>query len=312
MNITIQKYYPKNAITWNAFIKQSCNGTFLLDRNFMNYHQDRFEDASLMVYYNDKLVACVPGNSVGDQFYSHQGLTYGGVFMKLETSNELMIAILTEIIFYLKTHYLSVEIRWQPAIYNKHHLHTIKQIEFLDFNTYQALHNLHLNLRNEFNISSKKTSGYRNGKFDELRLVINNDFKIFWDDILEPQLKARHQTSPVHSLAEIELLASRFPDQIKQFLVYESDNLLAGVTFFIKGTIVKSQYAAATLDGMKKSALDFLYIEASKKFKDLNYNYIDYGHVNESDGSVNRGLQRFKEELGAINQPVFRSRWSKI
>ncbi|GAK94782.1 hypothetical protein JCM19298_357 [Nonlabens ulvanivorans] len=278
----------------------------------MDYHEDRFEDASLMVYDDDILVACIPGNRVGDQFYSHQGLTYGGVFMKLETSKKLMNAILTEVIFYLKVHYLTVEIRWQPVIYNHHHMETIKQFEFLDFITFQALNNLYVDLRTEYNISSKKTSGYRNGKFDNLRLVVNNEFRIFWNDILKPQLKARHQSSPVHTVAEMELLSSRFPNHIKQFLIYERNELLAGVTFFIKGAIVKSQYAAATIDGMKKSALDFLYIEASKDFKDHDYHFIDYGHVNDSDGTINRGLQRFKEELGAINQPVYRSKWSKI
>ncbi|EAS19343.1 gamma-carotene hydroxylase [Flavobacteria bacterium BBFL7] len=312
MNITIQKYYPKNAIAWNTFIRHSCNGTFLLNRNFMDYHQDRFEDASLMVYDNDLLVACVPGNEVGDHFYSHQGLTYGGIFMKVDLSIELLKAIVTDVVFYLKSQYLAIQIKWQPEIYNSHHVSTIEQFNILGFNTVHALHNLHVDLKSEIKISSKKTSGYRNGKFDHLTLKINNDFSAFWNAVLQPQLKARHQAHPVHSIEEIELLASRFPNQIKQSLVYQDDELIAGVTFFIKGNIVKSQYAAATIKGMKTSALDYLYIEMTKDFKDQNYQYIDYGHVNEIDGTINRGLQRFKEELGAINQPVFSSQWSKI
>lgn len=278
----------------------------------MDYHQDRFKDASLMIYQDAILVACVPGNSVGEQFYSHLGLTYGGIFMKSDISKEFMKRILTELIFYLKSNYLAVQFRWQPQIYNQHHVDTLDYFNFLDFNTFQSLNNLHVDLKADINISSKKTRGYRNGKFEKMRLEVNNDFKTFFDKILIPQLSARHQASPVHTIAEIELLSSRFPDQIKQFMVFEEKEPLAGVIFFKKGQIIKSQYAAATIEGMNKSALDYLYIEATKDFKDQNCYFIDYGHVNENDGTINRGLQRFKEELGAINQPVYRSQWNKV
>ena len=43
------------ADAWNHFVAQSKNGTFLLDRRYMDYHADRFEDHSLMVYRQGKL-----------------------------------------------------------------------------------------------------------------------------------------------------------------------------------------------------------------------------------------------------------------
>lgn len=278
----------------------------------MDYHNDRFQDASLMIYNGEQLIACIPGNQVNRQFYSHQGLTYGGFIFIKHINDELLESVLHKTVAYLQQHYLRIEWRWQPEIYNPIHYKVLKIIEEKGFKNYQALHNLHVSLKEDITISSKKTVGYRNGKFDEMKLVVNNDFKTFWDQVLEPQLKARHDAKPVHSLAEIELLGSRFPNAIKQYLVYENEEPLAGVTFFVKGTIVKSQYAAATIQGMKKSALDFLYLEATQDFKDQGMDYIDYGHVNNPDGSINRGLQRFKEELGAVNQPVYRSQWTQL
>ena len=44
----------------------------------MDYHKDRFEDYSLMVFKDEKLVAVLPANRVEDKLFSHQGLTYGG------------------------------------------------------------------------------------------------------------------------------------------------------------------------------------------------------------------------------------------
>lgn len=312
MSTTIKKYQSNHVLEWNDFIKQSTNATFLIHRDFMEYHKDRFVDASFMVFHNDSLVACVAGNEVDKHFYSHQGLTYGGVFIKENLTAYLYELIIKESINYLKAHYISIQWRWQPEIYNSWHQQTIESMDNHGFKTVQILNNLHACLHTELDISSKKSVGYRNGKFDDMTLVINKDFKLFWEVILVPQLLARHQAKPVHSIKEITWLGANFPNQIKQYLVYEKGELLAGVTFFLKGTIAKSQYAAATLKGMKKSALDFLYLEATQDFKDAGFEFIDYGHVNDSDGSINRGLQRFKEELGAVNQLVYSSQWEKL
>src|SRR6185436_10904403 len=62
---------------WNALVAASPNGTFLLDRRFMGYHADRFEDASLLIARRGKLVAVLPANRQGERVASHAGLSYG-------------------------------------------------------------------------------------------------------------------------------------------------------------------------------------------------------------------------------------------
>ena len=113
-----------------------------------------------------------------------------------------------------------------------------------------------------------------------------------------PQLRARYASQPVHSLDEIELLASKFPENIVQHNLYREDQLLAGITFFIKNDIVKSQYTASSSLGLKINAVGYLYMEAMKEFQEKGFLLMDYGSVNEPDGSVNKGLLRFKKELG--------------
>ena len=41
------KYTAENKIEWDHFIATAKNATFLFQRDFMDYHQDRFEDFSL-------------------------------------------------------------------------------------------------------------------------------------------------------------------------------------------------------------------------------------------------------------------------
>ena len=74
----IVRYTPDMADEWNGFVAKSKNGTFLFDRRYMDYHNDRFEDYSLMVYRKNRLFALLPANRRDETFYSHQGLTYGG------------------------------------------------------------------------------------------------------------------------------------------------------------------------------------------------------------------------------------------
>ena len=85
----IKIYDGKAAIEWNEFIDKSRNGTFLFNRNYMDYHADRFQDFSLMAYKKNKLYAVLPANRVGDVLYSHQGLSYGGFI----TSSKLALSL---------------------------------------------------------------------------------------------------------------------------------------------------------------------------------------------------------------------------
>jgi len=50
MPFTVEKYTKIHYQVWNKFVAQAKNATFLFHRDFMEYHQDRFEDFSLLVF----------------------------------------------------------------------------------------------------------------------------------------------------------------------------------------------------------------------------------------------------------------------
>ena len=82
----IERYTDAQAGEWNAFVRSSKNGTFLFDRGYMDYHADRFADASLMCRRDGRLYALLPANRDGDALYTHQGLTYGGLVTGAEAT----------------------------------------------------------------------------------------------------------------------------------------------------------------------------------------------------------------------------------
>jgi hypothetical protein len=100
-NYTVKRYQEKDYVNWNAFISVAKNATFLFHRDFMDYHKDRFEDYSLMVYKDEKLVAVLPANRVEDVVYSHQGLTYGSLVYNEKVKLVSVIEFFNAILFYL-------------------------------------------------------------------------------------------------------------------------------------------------------------------------------------------------------------------
>lgn len=298
MSIQVQQYLLENAAEWNAFVKQSVNGSFLLERDFMDYHQERFEDHSLMMFIEGQLMCCIPAHVKEGVFYSHRGLSYAGLIISAAAVKNLD-KIVDALLEYVKgLAFAKAELQLPPISYQFLNKEIAAVLEHKGFISNRKSHNQSVALDQEIQVSPKKSIGYRNGKFEGLRMETTNDFRSFWEEVLIPQLAERYHSKPVHSLAEIELLAARFPENIIQYNVYREDALLAGITFFIKGNIVKSQYTASSPDGLKTDAVAYIYMEAMKEFKEKGCSLMDYGPVNEKDGSVNKGLQRFKKQLG--------------
>ena len=76
-----ERYTAAKAGEWDAFVKSAKNPLFMHQRNFMEYHADRFSDHSLMFYDEDKLEALLPANEKEGELISHGGLTYGGLIL---------------------------------------------------------------------------------------------------------------------------------------------------------------------------------------------------------------------------------------
>lgn len=84
--ITVQRYQNSDFTRWNSFVNDAKNSTFLFHRDFMEYHADRFEDFSLMLFdENQNIKAVFPANKINDTLFSHQGLTYGGLVLHDQT-----------------------------------------------------------------------------------------------------------------------------------------------------------------------------------------------------------------------------------
>lgn len=288
---------------WDTFVKECKNATFLFQRDFMEYHKDRFEDYSLLCFKNDKLIGVLPANINDKIVYSHQGLTYGGllVFEKLKF-RDFLLAFKSVLDFLDGNKIESLYTKQFPEMYT---LIPSEELEYLHFIMQSKLVKVDVSsslLLDNRNYSKDRLVGIKKGVKNGLVIKEVNEFEEFWDEILIPNLSSKYQVKPTHSCDEISLLKELFPDNIRQFNVYKENKIVAGTTLFINEHLVHSQYMSADSDKNILGSLDFLHDYLfTKVFSDKKI--FDFGISNENSGkNINEGLLYWKEGFGARTQ----------
>jgi hypothetical protein len=300
LSYNVIKYSSAYLDQWNELVSGSKNGTFLFYRDFMEYHNNRFEDYSLIIYSSTKVVAVFPANRVAGEVHSHQGLTYGSLIITDDPTIDAVDAIYTAIVHFLKADGITkLKIKSVPSIYHKR---PAFENDFFLYNNNATLYRKDMNLAIDFSkelcISKSKLKHFRRVSALGLEVRQDNNFEMFWDSVLVPRLQERYNVKPVHALQEIKLLHSRFPNNILQNNVYYNNEIVAGITIFNFGNVIKSQYGATTKEGEKVRALDYLFITLINEFK-TKASFFDMGTVSENEGkSYNKGLLNQKQELG--------------
>lgn len=286
---------------WNLFVAASKNGTFLFDRRFMDYHSDRFCDHSLLVYRDQRLYALLPANQKDDTLVSHGGLTYGGLVTDSRCSAKGVLDAFTAINEYLRQQgFRHVVYKAVPWIY-----HQLPAEE--DLYALTSVCHARLTIRDissaiigdrKMRFSESRKSGIRKAHRQGLTIAESTDFATFWQ-ILNENLTGKYGVRPVHSVAELELLHSRFPEKIRLYMVFDGETPVGGTLLFLTPQVLHTQYISANAFGKQHGAIDLLFDHLiNNTYKD--YPYIDFGKSTVSDSAdLNEQLIFQKEGFGA-------------
>lgn len=318
--IEIKRYIAgTDTEVWNQFVARSKQGTFLLHRSYMDYHSDRFADHSLMVYRNQKLYALLPANESEHTLYSHQGLTYAGLITTTQATTADICLVFRAINDYLREKgFKKVIYKPVPWIYATHPAEEDLYALFKECGAQIVARNISavIDLRHPTRWYNIRKSGAQKAKQAGIIIEASEDYEGFWE-ILSTNLRDTYNATPVHTLAEIEWLHKRFPQNIQLYLAREKDEtlpsgilqkgkLLGGTLLYIskKGVqdiskqVVHTQYISASEEGKKKHALDALFMYLIKE-RYQDFDYFDFGTSNEEGGKkLNASLIYQKEGFG--------------
>ena len=299
-SFSVLKYNPGLKKEWDDFVEKSKNGTFLFNRNYMDYHSHRFEDHSLMFYKGGRICALLPANIIGTTVYSHSGLTYGGLIMdrRLVTEDVLKIFRL------IKEYYLSMgfyKLIYKPVPHIYHKLPSEEDLYALFRNDGRIIgRNVSSTvlLSDRIRFRNIRKSGIRKAFKADLKVDRSFDFSSFWK-ILENNLKKKYSSAPVHSLEEIEKLSLLFPQNIQLFSAYEAEsNMVGGVVCYVTAGVAHVQYISASSFGLENGAIDLIFDYLLNTYF-TGYKYFDFGTSNEDKGRfLNESLIYQKEGFG--------------
>jgi len=298
--IEVVKYASNYKSLWDDFVSKANNGNFLFKRNYMDYHSDRFIDSSLLFFEDDALIAVMPANIADAVFYSHAGLTFGGIISdRKKMKIGLMLDLFDSLMVYLSQHRINTVI-YKPI---PHIYHTIPAEEDLyalfRYGAKLIRRDVSSSIRLDEPIPFSKTRkrGIKLAKKSGLTIKRTNDLETFMS-IVGEVLNSKHNAKPTHTSSEIASLAQKFPENIKLFAAYKDEIMVAGVIIYGRKPVVHGQYAASSDIGHKLRAADLLWESIITQYS-ARKGYFDFGISTEKGGSyLNRGLAAYKEGFG--------------
>lgn len=293
----IIRYSNKEFSNWNNFLKTSKNGTFLINRNYMDYHSDRFIDFSLMVKDSkNSVLAIFPASLHDNEIISHGGLTYGGFIVNQKMRTEKMLLIFEAFIKYLKENaFEKITYKAIPHIYHQS----------------PSEEDLYCLFRYGFKISRRDVSSSINMRTTEIKgqkrngakKAIKNGLKIIETEVsknilevVNTNLKNKYQVSSVHTHKEMDLLKNRFKKNIVMLELLQHNNVVGGAILYIDKKVVHAQYVATTEEAKKNRGLDLIVAYIIESFKN-DFEWFDFGISTEKNGTkLNTSLIKSKEE----------------
>lgn len=296
----IRRYRREDKELWNSFVSKARNATFLFDRNYMDYHDDRFDDNSFMFYYKGKLKAVLPANVAGDTLYSHQGLTYGGLLLDKKATVEDVLECFDSLNSWLRENGISkVVYKALPWIYQQYP--SQEDLYALTWKCKAQLISRDISstivVDNKLKFAESRKSGIRKALSLNIEVGESNDVDGFWH-VLEDNLGNRYNAKPVHTASEMKLLMSRFPNNIRLYVAKMNGEIVGGTLIYVTPQVVHTQYISASVEGKKHGALDLLFDYIINKVY-ANCRYFDFGKSTEQGGAyLNEPLIFQKEGFG--------------
>jgi hypothetical protein len=297
--LEIIRYTKDYKNDWDSLVNCSRNGTFLILRDYVDYHADRFTDCSYLFFRNGKVEAVIAGNIDHNCYFSHQGLTYGGIVSSPNIGTQDVVMMFKLLNEELKKTGIS-EIVYKPVPLIYHRIPAQEDLYALFLNKGEKIGcsiSSAIFQNSKLRFIELRRRGIRKSKKELVEIIQSQNLTIFWK-ILERNLVHKFNTRPAHSIQEIESLSNRFPENIKLYTAEYKGVIIGGTVLYLMKNVVHVQYISATKTGKAIGALDLLFDYLINE----EYRHIpvfDFGHSTEKMGNyLNKNLIFQKEGFG--------------
>jgi hypothetical protein len=301
----VTRFEPSMNATWDEIVNRAENGTLLHRRAFCTHHEYKFDELSFVVTRNNEPFGIVAGNVItnasgGLDYWSHGFLTYGGLVRVPSSATTVlpaMAGVRDRLIEEGFSKFVYKPVPWvfhrRPDESDVHALWSLGAYPIRrDLSSVATLPLL----------SGKVAHGRRSQAKKALRsglVVTQTSNARAFHEVLTHRLATRHKVTPAHSVADLDVLLQRFPDEIRIFGCGASGEIGAGALVFDCGNAIHLQYLTGTDDGFAAGAMDLLISHVSDLYAE-SASFVSFGISTEGGcASVNPGLLDYKESWGA-------------
>ena len=319
--MTIIPYSINYRRLWDDFVAHSKNGTFMMQRGFIDSRDGEFFDCSVMVFDGvalddehcgseltaSNLVALLPANwdEASRTVYAHQGLLYGGLIVCEEVTQKEVVRFMKNILLYYISYLRANQFVYKPIPYIYSNVPSAEDLYALFRAKARLTHRMVstvVSLRNPLRMETLRMRQARHAidrgyYIDRMPQGDWKSLEEYWQ-LLEDVMQRNYQTRPAHRFEEIKSLMENFPAEIKLFLVLHERQIVAGALLFETRLVAHVQYIAATDEATRDGAPDLLLHHlVGERYRKKEY--VDFGPSNERGGwYLNDALIAQKEGFG--------------
>jgi hypothetical protein len=232
---------------------------------------------------------------------SHPGITFGGMLHQGKLRGAAMIDAFSAVVAHYREHgFSSLLYKAIPAIYHQSPAEDDLYALFrLGAQRTRCDLSCTIDLANRLRVSEQRRRSLRNAEVCEVQIIEGRSLSSRFWKILTANIERKYGVAPVHNLEEIQLLASKFPDNIHFVFGMVDNEVEAGVVLFVSPSVHHVQYVGATEIGYGANALDAIINHCIRKALEKNVRYFDFGISTEEQGRMlNPGLYQFKAGFG--------------
>jgi hypothetical protein len=294
----VRPYRADDRAAWDDLVARSRHAHFMFCRGYLEYHRDRFQDASLVILERGRPVALLPASRHGDEVRSHGGLTFGGLIYDDDAGGRATVERLEAVLDHLRDDGVR-RLVYKPVPHIYHGVPAEEDLFALSrCGATLIRRDLSTTVRPDQPLAYSKGRRHAVARARDVVEVTESAAYGPFMEIETAALLARHGLRPVHTADELELLAGRFPDNIRLFTGAVGGELVGGVVVYETPWVAHAQYIGATDAGRAAGATDAIIdhllgtVYASKRFFDFGISTYDEGR------QLNEGLARNKESFG--------------
>jgi hypothetical protein len=304
MTASVSPYDAAIDDAWDDLVAAAPMGSFLHTRRFLGYHGERFVDRSLLFRDGSKLVGVFPAAvdpTDERRVVSHPGITYGGVVHK----GELLGGAMVQALDVLRQAYDAqgfASLRYKPVPFIYHRRPSADDVYAL-VELGARLVRSDLSCAIDLSERGRRRDRRRRGEQKARRRGVTvgsgaERLDELWR-VVEENLAQRHGAHPTHSLDELRLLMSLFPESIEVVTANLDGAIVAGVVLFRSRRVVHAQYIASNTAGRDASALDAVLEDCIEQARSSGARFFDLGTSTDPESRLlNTTLYEFKSEFG--------------